>query len=242
MDTRPSDSTRVCVRGCTRARRHLAACQHKDDPGPLTCDGCLPRPADHGDLCWGCHRRLELMLYDAPTVVDWLVTQLAAGGTQGLRQDWQRPGGEDGSPAPVKLDVLVLTDTIAASLAGWVDSLVERTSLVGPALRRVSPWDVTAETRTSAGFLFTHLTAVENQPFVAPMWDELARLTSEAHALAPWRPPVKRLGEVPCPECAAATLVIYGGDDHISCQRCHAAIPAARYDLWVKIIAEDASR
>ena len=216
---------RYCVRDCTRPRRHLTDCPDRD-----ACPGCLPRDAEHGDLCWPCHRRLELMLADFPAVAVWLGGNKAGGSSSAARQDWQRPGGEDGAPVPVDLDVLDVSEEIRASLAGWVETLVEKTSLVGPEGSSV-PVD--------AAYLRTHLTAVECSDFVAVMWSELAWLTSRAHALAPWRPEVRRLTGVPCPECLAAALVIFGGDVDVTCQACRAMIPEDRYGLWVKIGADE---
>jgi hypothetical protein len=160
--------------------------------------------------------------------------------TQRLKEDLITGSGD--SPSPIDEDVLDLGQTITASLAGWVDALVEGTSLTGPDLTPFRRWDVTAEVRVTAGFLLTHLTAVENQPFVAVLWDELAWLMTQAHALAPWRPEVRRLTGVPCPECHTAALVIFGGDVDVTCQHCRAMIPQDRYGLWVQIVAaEEAS-
>ena len=192
---------------------------------------CADREAEHGDLCWPCHHRLELMLADLPTVVDWLAVNKAGGSSTAAKQDWQRPGGDDGAPVPVDLAILDVSEQIAASLAGWVECLVDSTSLTGP--------PDTGRVSVDAAYLSTHLTAVECAAFVADLWDELSWLTSQAHALAPWRPEVRRLTGVPCPECHEAKLVIYGGDVDVTCQGCRAMIPEDRYGLWVRIVSDE---
>lgn len=173
------------------------------------------------------------MLSEFPTVVDWLDANKAGSSSSSARQDWQRPGGDDGAPVPVDLAILDVSEQIRASLTGWVECLVDSTSLSGPL--------GTGRVRVDAGYLRTHLTALENQPYIVDLWDELAWLSSQAHALAPWRPEVRRLSGVPCPECHQARLVIYGGDVDVTCGACRAMIPEARYGLWVKIVAREAT-
>jgi hypothetical protein len=63
--------TKPCIRGCGIRNRHLPDCDG-ETPSGRPCKGCLPRRAEHGNLCWPCHRRLELMLTDAPVVDRWL--------------------------------------------------------------------------------------------------------------------------------------------------------------------------
>lgn len=56
-----SDTPNPCTRGCTTPRRHTTDCPDRD-----TCDGCAPRPAEHGNLCWPCHTRLTSLLRIIP--------------------------------------------------------------------------------------------------------------------------------------------------------------------------------
>ena len=62
-----TEHLRPCVRGCTRARRHVTDCEDRD-----ACDGCFPRPAEHGHLCSNCHDRLVQWLTDVPAQVHLL--------------------------------------------------------------------------------------------------------------------------------------------------------------------------
>lgn len=63
-----------CVRGCTKARRHVTDCEDRD-----ACEGCFPRPAEHGRLCLSCHRRLVQWVDDAPAQVHLLRLVTAKG-------------------------------------------------------------------------------------------------------------------------------------------------------------------
>lgn len=170
------------------------------------------------------------MLTELPTVSDWLATHLPRGTTRRMKEQYRKPVKAEAPPIPIDLDVLDTGETIYACISGWVEALVERTSLTGP------------EDRSLPGlcrYLLTHLTAVECQPFTADLWDELAWITSQAHALAPWRPEVRRLEGIPCPECHVAALVIYGGDVDATCQECRHMIPESIYPLWTKVAARE---
>ncbi len=209
-----------CVRGCRTPRRHVDAC-------PGDCAGCQPRQATHGHLCQSCHRRLELLVVDMPGVAEWLEVHLPAGSKPAGDTKLHRRKGEP--PLPVDLDILDHQATIAAVLRGWVDVLVEGTSLTGPVDRSI---------RGCARYLHAHLTAVEVADWLIDLYDELAQLTSLAHSLAPWRPQVRRCHGIPCPECQAMALVVYGGDEDVTCQECRVLIPASRYSIWTRMLAD----
>lgn len=214
----------ACVRGCTRARRHLTDCMEAD------CSGCEPRTADHGVLCWPCHRRLELMLVDAPVVHDWLGANMPNGVSAARpHQDWERKGGEEGSPAPLKVAVLDHRWLLSDRLSTWTETVCENLHLSGP--------DTAVIDRT-AEFLLQMLPRIEDHWWVLEMFDELAETTSDAHALAPWRPELRRLDGIPCPECHWCALVIYGGDVDATCQECGTMVPEKWYPIWTQIAVE----
>lgn len=226
-----SETTKACTRGCSLYRRHLTDCDGYDDTG-RDCRGCLPRRAEHGNLCWPCHRRFELMLTDAPVVYRWLTGNMAAGeGAARAKEQHERSGakGED-VPAPVKLDVMDVRDLLADQLAQWADELAERKSLSGPSRHTVA-----ADTK----FLRTWLPGVERFEWVGDWFEELAETMSDAHALAPWRPEVKRCRGVPCPGCAEVNLVIFGGESDVTCMSCRTMIPERQYGLWERIIRDE---
>lgn len=218
----------TCVRGCRTPRRHTDTC-----PGP-PCRGCGPAQAKHGRLCWNCHRRLQLMLTDAPTVVDWLRTHMPHGTAHPAKNDAEMRRSNDGLPVPLDLGILDLVDTWEQTLTGWVDNLCDATDppLTGPGRH---------DAHTCARFLLTWLSTAEDQDWTEDLWTELADLTRDSHALAPWRPTMRRVDGVPCPRCDAASLVVFGGEADVTCLECRETIPESRYGIWVRIAAEEAS-
>lgn len=218
-----SEATKACIRGCSLYRRHLTDCEDPD-----FCRGCLPRRAEYGNLCWPCHRRLELMLTDAPVVFRWLTGNMAAG--QGAATDAEHVTGSREQPAPIKVMVFDQRQLLADRLAVWADDLAETKSITGP--ERHTP-------EADAKFLLTWLPGVEKFAWIGDWWEELAETLSDAHSLAPWRPEVKRCRGIPCPECAETNLVIFGGESDVTCMSCRNMIPEKRYGLWEQIIRED---
>lgn len=216
-----------CARNCVRRDRHVTDCPDRDD-----CPGCLPRTAEYGELCWPCHRRLELMLTDMPTVDAWLATHLPVGTRRTMRQDWERRASAGESmPVPVDLEVVDHRETIRAVLAGWVDALVDQTSLTGPTGR---------DAPACAAYLLAHLRAVECQVWVGEAFAELAEATSQAHALAPWRPQRRPVRGIPCPECQREELVIFGGEEDVTCLACREIMTPGRYAIWTRMLEESA--
>lgn len=216
----------ACIEGCTVRGQHVTDCEDRD-----TCRGCLPRRASNGLLCWPCHRRFELMLTDAPTVWRWLTGNMAAGsGAARPKQDYERKGG-DGSPAPIKADVLDLRDLLADRLACWVDDFAEDVDLTKPERK---PGVSTVE--ADAAFLLRWINSLELCDWIGDWWEELAETMSDAHALAPWRPEMKRVRGVPCPECEETNLAIFGGESDVTCLSCRALIPEAWFGLWEQIL------
>lgn len=214
----------ACVRECSYRNRHLDDCDKAD------CRGCLPRRADHGHLCWPCHRRLELILTDMPNVAAWLDVHLPAGQRSSAKQDWERSGTQEYPPPPIDLGIHDVIGDIHAKLKGWVELLTERFELHGPDH---------ADIASTSTYLLTHIDRVESSDFTKDLWEELATVTSEAHALAPWRPELRRVEGIPCPECHNCALVIFGGEEDVSCLECRLIIPKERYLIWTRIAAAE---
>ena len=217
-----SETTEACIRGCSLYRQHLAECEDE------ACRGCLPRRAQHGHLCWPCHRRFELMLTDAPTVWRWLTGNMTAGeGASRAKEDFEtRPGGADGSPTPVKLDVLDLRDLLADRLACWSDDWAETHNVTAPR----HGIDADAE------FLLRWLPGLERVDWIGDWWEELAETMTLAHALAPWRPAMRRVPLVPCPGCGETNLAIFGGESDVSCLSCRIVMTEDRFGLWERVL------
>ena len=229
-----AEAPTACIRGCTRFGWHTSDCPH-DDPRDHTCRGCMPRSATDGLLCWPCHRRLELMLTDAPTVHDWLTAHLPRGSITRPKADheWRRSEGE-AAPTPLDLNVLDHIDVFTACLLGWQDHLADDLGLQGAPERTAA---------SAARWLLTHQPTLERRPWAADAWAEIADVTSTAHALAPWRPTATRIPGIPCPECEHVSLMIFGGDEDVTCTTCRTMIPPGRYLVWVRmLLAEQAEK
>ena len=223
-----TETTQACIRGCTMLRRHLSECEGANDD---TCRGCLPRRAEHGRLCFSCHRRFELMLTDADGVFRWLTGNLTSGeGQAPAKTGWITGSKGDGPPLPIKAHIFDVRQLLADRLAAWVDDMCEDRGLTGPKTH-----DVAAD----AKFLRTWLSTVESFDWIGDWFEELAETMSDAHALAPWRPEVKRCKGVPCPECEEVNLVIFGGESDVTCMSCRTMIPEDRFGLWEQIVAEE---
>ncbi|MFJ9387724.1 hypothetical protein ACIRON_02815 [Nocardioides sp. NPDC101246] len=219
------ETTKECVRGCSMYRRHLDECEGGN------CRGCLPRRAEHGHLCWPCHRRFELMLTDAPTVSRWLTGNMRVGeGAARAKEDHEQRRGTGEPPAPLKLEVTDLRDLLGDQLAAWVDDLCEHVRLSGPGRHSVE---------TDSRYLLTWLSTVERLDWVGDWWTELAETMSQAHALAPWRPEMKRCKGIPCPQCEETNLVIFGGEEDVTCLSCRMIIPPGRYGIWVLALGQE---
>jgi hypothetical protein len=91
---------------------------------------------------------------------------------------------------------------------------------------------------TPTGFGYAPI-RIEASDFTKDLWEELAHVTSEAHALAPWRPELRRVEGIPCPECHNCALVIFGGEEDVSCLECRLIIPKERYLIWTRIAAAE---
>ena len=216
------ETTEACVRGCALLRQHMTDCMDAD------CRGCLPRRAERGHLCWPCHRRFELMLTDAPTVYRWLTGNMATG--QGAATDAEVITGSREQPAPINAAILDVRDLLSDQLTEWVDEWCEVKSLTGPSRHTIDA-DVT--------FLLTWLYGLESVEWIGDWWESLAETMRDAHALAPWRPVMRRVPGVPCPGCAETNLVIWGGESDITCMSCKIMLTEQRIELWERVLRMD---
>lgn len=222
------ETTSACVRGCVMYLRHLDECEGVNDE---TCRGCLPQRATHGRLCNTCRRRLELMIHDAPTVIRWLTGNMTAGdGSSRAKEDHERVRSEGDVPAPIKLDLLDHRDLLRDRLALWVDDWCEHKGLSGP--DRHTP-------ETDSDYLLMWLPGICGLEWIGDWWTEMAETMSEAHAMAPWRPAMRRIRGVPCPGCAETNLAIYGGESDITCLSCRIMMTEDRFELWERVLKQD---
>ena len=210
-------------------RQHLDECDGTTTLG-RECRGCLPRRAEYGLLCHTCHRRLELVLTDAPVIDRWLTGNLAPHDS-GINENGKVQGGGDGSPAPLSVEILTQRNLMRDQLTEWVDDWCEQRTLVGPDHHTVA---------SDAQFLLMWLPTMEREDWIGDWWEALAETISQAHALAPWRPAVRRIPRVPCPGCGESNLVIYGGGSDVTCQSCKIIMTEERFGLWERVLEQEA--
>jgi len=129
----------------------------------------------------------------------------------------------------VKLAVLDVRDLLADRLALWADDWAEHHNVTAP---RHSP-------EADAEFLLRWLPGIERLDWIGDWWEELAETMSDAHAMAPWRPVMRRVSGVACPECDEVNLGIFGGETDVTCLSCRTIIPEAWFGLWEKIVKDD---
>lgn len=219
-----NETTTACVRGCSMYSNHLAECEGD-------CRGCLPRRATHGNLCDTCHRRLELMIHDAPTVIRWLTGNMTPTASGGAKQDHERIKGDaEEMPAAIKVDLLDLRDLLRDRLTLWVDDWCDHKGLTGP--ERHTP-------EVDSAYLLTWLPGICKLDWIGDWWTEMAETMSEAHALAPWRPMMRRLPRVPCPGCEECNLGIYGGESDVTCLSCGIMMAEDQFALWERVLKMD---
>lgn len=124
---------RTCASGCTIRGRHRTDCQDVCDckgapdnhrPGcDGTCSGCLPRAAEHGQLCAWCFQRLNSDVATAPALVRHLreVAEPHAG-TQPLGDGGSARRHSERNLLSGAVDA---ADEVHAMLASWVHLILD---------------------------------------------------------------------------------------------------------------------
>ena len=241
-----------CLRGCTIRNHHTDDCDGIDATGQHPCPGCEPRPAEYGLLCRSCSWRLdEWLSNDQPdaewmaepdaakrreirgslAMAQWAVQTATRDGLVGVAYDLDKIGVTKEPPAPVnlaRLDWLLETDDVVSS---WLEAWVQHRGLSGP--------DV-YELESACAYLAQWLDELAAWEPIAELWDELADLMRRGHALAPWRQQVRVCDGVPCPDCGEQALVVYGGDDVVTCYSCGGMQSRDSYERWVRLLANEA--
>lgn len=234
-----------CLRACVHHDQHLEGCDADD------CHGCLPRTATLGLLCAGCAYRLEEWLSNDVADADWYaqpagrrreirsslawaahcVDDAIDRGIVGIAYDGDRIGYTKEPPAPVNLARVDLLRDLDDTMSSWLEAWCAHRGLRGP--------DV-YELRYACRYLASWLDELASWEPVRDMWDELSLLMSRAHALAPWRQQARACDGVPCPDCGHTRLVVYGGDDLVTCRGCGTTMHRDEYTRWTRIIADEA--
>jgi len=259
-------NARNCARGCTLPRQHVTACEDRDE-----CCGCLPRPAEHGWLCEKCHLSLSGSLAEVPGQHALLLASVAPSSEMRVRPQpkYGRPdyhpteseapryiyvtGVHPSSPQegePVRIACLDTAQALTDLLTEWIEWVCEVHAATGPRTLTTQAerdgWSdppVRFDVGVAVRWLRGNLERLERMEAVGDMMEDLRSLMGQAHALVPWRLPVKRIGGIPCPTCHRHTLRQYGGRDTVTCTTswCEEEIPQDRYLIWARMYEEESA-
>lgn len=254
----------ACARGCSLRGRHLTTCQGgrfapvPDPPDALfdadhphahqheywirwgglehwrDCHGCLPAEARHGVLCDADHNRLVRWLGGGlQWTYAWLGANLARGGSSAARQDWQRPGGKDGPPSPIRESVHDLRTLL------W-----DRVYIADERVREVFDRQTldTYSMDAACNFLSAWLTKIEEDAdLVVWMWEKFHEVMRDAANVCRWEDRPRPIVGIACPHCETESLARFPGDENVTCRTCWASIPPDRYEIWVRMLACEAT-
>lgn len=187
-----------CEYGCRINHQHETTCQGEP------CPGCLPRPAEVGQLCAWCHRQLTAHITEAPKLIihlDEMGKPFAQSPTMeregGTRQD---PAEGDPYPAPWHD-----RDDIENMLTTWAKDICQaRFGHESPELRR-SHHNEPPLTPLSE-WMLNHLDWFTEHDQIIDMRAEFAHKISTSKARFPTLDRSKRM-DIPCPRCDLLTLV-----------------------------------
>ena len=197
------------------------------------CNGCKPRDAlAGGSLCEPDHLQLLAWLDTMPWLFAWLNSNVAPTSGGAARQDWQRPGGSDGSPAPLRVAVVNVRDLLVGRLheiEDWLRDVHDR-----PAR------DPRVDVGRTSAFIRAWLTKLEEDAeLAAHAYELLQDLIRRAKAIAPWEDRPRRISGIPCPHCNRTTLEVRPGMEDVTCRTCRTPIPKQRYEIWTRMLAEE---
>lgn len=199
----------------------------------LECGGCQPRDATYGTVCENCHARLTAWLSQLSWLNGWLTANILPGNAAGAKQDWQRPGSQDGQPAPLRVAVLDVRDLLVSRMIELEDcarDVFDRPARTGE-----------FHLPTAAAFLHAWLSKIEDDAdLVNHMIELLEDLFRRARQIAPWEDRPRRISGIICPHCERTTLEVRPGNEDVSCRTCEATIPKTRYEIWTRILAGQA--
>lgn len=218
------DGEQACIYGCTQTDVHAAIC-----PCQVTCpeheghcSGCAPRPT-HGSslLCGSCfYRKLRTPLRRVPALVDWLTSR--KGGLKAATYDGDRVQSSKEAPLPFNAGIVDHLAVMSLILNAWAAKAAEQAD-PGPGPKT---WDAVG----SGQWLEDHAGWISDQRWVPKFIEHLRELESRARQLAPWQP-MRHSLPVPCFRCEQQTLVLFGGEDWVTCTAvdCDAVFGWSRY-------------
>jgi hypothetical protein len=120
-DTRDDIERIPCIRGCVW------------EP---TMEGEQPRPkeAKHGGLCDSCFYRMRYALKAIPDMMANMRLKMVPNGVANYESERVKEK-EAGSPAPLNVDVLDISDMLFAKLVLWVDNFAQHFRVTPPSIR-----------------------------------------------------------------------------------------------------------
>lgn len=208
-----SEPTVYCLSGCVVRGAHEPEC-----PG-LTCKGCVPRVANHGNLCAWCYQRLTSDVATAPDLVSHLrIIGAPHAELAPLRVGVRTPKEPaEGSILPA---AWVAADELHAMLASWVLLILEEhphgEQMAGP--DEVGAWHTRygttvgiAHVKATAAlcrWLLPHLEWCAGQEWAPVMRKEVSAMVSTTSARWPTASMVEPEQSLPrrCPQCDLLSL------------------------------------
>lgn len=184
------------------------------------------RPAAYGVLCRRCFWRLRHTVLDLLAAHGWLGEQMVR-----LSSGWAEPVSGTRDYDPSWLGLHDLRVEVAEVLRSWAAELAEDR---GQCL--VIPSDQVQRTVT---YVLPQLPFVCGRPWLGDFSDELGDMLKRVHGSCPWRREARSL-PVPCESCGLQTLVLYGGDDWVTCRNfecADVAVPWWRYERFCRRLA-----
>lgn len=225
------DGTQACIFGCTCLGDHLPGCAcHETCPDHEGhCTGCAPRPAHEASwLCGGCfHRKLRRPLRRVPAIVDWLDSRKA--GLRAQAYDGPLVSTSKTRPLPFNPEIVDFLTLASQVVNAWADRVA-----------REMPPGSGAPKGAAEGAMWLEARAdwISEQRWVPDLVGHLAEIQRRSKALAPWAATRHSL-PMPCLRCENQTLVLFGGEDWVTCVHdgCDNVISWSRYDRLSKAIA-----
>lgn len=225
------DGTQACIHGCTTRGQHNAGCpchdtcpDHEDH-----CTGCAPRPThDQSLLCGSCfYRKLRAPLRRVPALHDWLTSR--KGGLKAATYDSDLVQSSKEAPLPFNVGIVDHLSLTNLLLNAWAQKAVAEAD--------PGPGPATRDAIGSAAWLDGHAGWLAEQTWIPQLLAHLRELEQRARALAPWQPTRHAL-PVPCFRCEQQTLVLFGGEDWVTCTAvdCDAVFGWSRYAALSKAL------
>lgn len=227
------DGEQACVLGCVNRGEHQPHCPCQDTCPEHAghCTGCAPRQSHETSLlCGRCYYvKLLAPLRRVPALWDWYTSRKA--GLKAATYDSDKITVSTDQPLPFNVDLVDHLALMRAVLATWANTCAR----LAPA--GAGPDDATAA--ASAKWLVEHAGWISEQQLVVRMVGHLRELENRGRKLAPWQATRHQL-PLPCTKCEEQTLVLFGGEDWVTCttQGCDNIIGWFRYDALSKAIVQ----